>query len=115
MKINRSIQTHLVIDSHCCFPFPRYLFVIIIIILIDIVMDHHFLCDPEVKDGYTFIPWIADIFGDCVYTPTDKLSFGFGTLSLLLFILSYYPQLKRNWERKNVEGLSLGLLMLWYE
>jgi len=71
------------------------------------------VCDPEFVDGHRFNQWIGSFFGDCVYSSQDMASWSFGMLSLCIWIVVFLPQLHLNFERKSVEGLSLGLLILW--
>jgi uncharacterized protein with PQ loop repeat len=70
-------------------------------------------CAPEFKDGYKFNSAIFDIFGDCIYTPQDYVSFGFGIFSLALFMVSLLPQLYKNYKRKSVDGISPAMFYIW--
>ena len=70
-------------------------------------------CFPVSREGDEYVEWIGRYFGDCVWTFKDRLSFGFGSVSLCCYILAMLPQLIHNFKRKNVEGLSLGLLLIW--
>ncbi len=71
------------------------------------------ICEPAQISGYDYSTWIAQVFHDCVYTPTDYISFALGMLSLALYMVSMVPQLWSNYCRKTVEGLSLGFLTVW--
>jgi uncharacterized protein with PQ loop repeat len=53
------------------------------------------------------IQWIQALFGDCIITPLDKLSFGVGLLSNLICLTSSLPQIIFNFRRKRVDGQSL--------
>jgi uncharacterized protein with PQ loop repeat len=70
------------------------------------------VCDSE-KDGFRYDEIIFKIFGDCVYTPIDYLSFGFGMFSLILFMFSLTPQLYKTYQRKSVDGISLTMFLCW--
>uniref|UniRef100_A0A7S4CZ91 Uncharacterized protein n=1 Tax=Eutreptiella gymnastica TaxID=73025 RepID=A0A7S4CZ91_9EUGL len=41
------------------------------------------------------------------------LSAGFGTASMVIWILVYFPQLHKSFKQKSVEGVSLAWLILW--
>ncbi|KAI9105259.1 PQ loop repeat-domain-containing protein [Phlyctochytrium arcticum] len=70
-------------------------------------------CDPASIDGNRYVQWIGTYFGDCIRTPTEKWSFGFGMVALACFVIGLVPQMWKNYQRKSVEGLSLGLLSIW--
>jgi uncharacterized protein with PQ loop repeat len=53
------------------------------------------------------IQWIEAVFGDCIATPLDKLSFGVGLLSNIICLTSSLPQIVLNFRRKRVGGQSL--------
>lgn len=55
------------------------------------------------KDG---IKWIEKVFGDCVVTPRDKVSFTIGMISNCLWLVCSTPQIIHNHVTKSVEGFS---------
>ncbi|KAL2916545.1 Type I HSP40 co-chaperone [Polyrhizophydium stewartii] len=71
------------------------------------------VCDPAEVDGYRYIQWIGTWFGDCVYTPADRASFLAGLISLAAYLVALMPQYVKNFQRKRVDGLSAGLVLLW--
>ncbi|KAK8853876.1 PQ loop repeat-containing protein 2 [Tritrichomonas musculus] len=52
------------------------------------------------------IKWIEKVFGDCVVTPRDKISFGIGMISNCLWLVCSTPQIYHNYVTKEVEGFS---------
>jgi uncharacterized protein with PQ loop repeat len=66
------------------------------------------MCDPGA------IAWVEKIFGDCIITDRDKVSFGVGLISNVIFLVSALPQIIRNFHKKKVDGQSIfffGLLL----
>ena len=53
-----------------------------------------------------YIPWIYNIFGDCVVNTKDRVSFYFGLVSTIIWIISAIPQIYTNYKSKRVEGIS---------
>jgi solute carrier family 66 (lysosomal lysine-arginine transporter), member 1 len=53
------------------------------------------------------------MFGDCVYSKWDKLSFFLGLLSLILCEIAIIPQVYKNFKRKSVKGISLTFVLAW--
>jgi uncharacterized protein with PQ loop repeat len=53
------------------------------------------------------IQWVEDIFGDCIVTPLDNVSFAIGLLSTLICLTSSLPQVILNCRRRQVKGQSL--------
>ncbi|TPX64157.1 hypothetical protein SpCBS45565_g06124 [Spizellomyces sp. 'palustris'] len=70
-------------------------------------------CDPPVVDGYRYIQWIGTYFGDCIRTPWEQAAFWCGMVGLACFVVALVPQMWKNYKRQSVEGLSLGLLLIW--
>ena len=58
------------------------------------------MCDPQA------IQWIYKIFGDCVLTSRDKISFTIGLISTCLSLIASLPQIITNFKSKSVEGIS---------
>lgn len=52
------------------------------------------------------IKWIEKVFGDCVVTPRDKISFAIGMISNCLWLICSTPQIYHNYVTKEVEGFS---------
>ncbi|OHT12436.1 PQ loop repeat family protein [Tritrichomonas foetus] len=57
----------------------------------------------ECKGG---IEWINKVFGDCVVTPRDKISFSIGMISNILWLVCSSPQIYHNFKTKHVDGFS---------
>ena len=55
-------------------------------------------------DGY--VPWIYDMFADCVVTSKDHVSFYIGLISTCIWIISAIPQIYTNYKSKRVDGIS---------
>jgi uncharacterized protein with PQ loop repeat len=53
------------------------------------------------------IKWVEVLFGDCIVTSLDKLSFAVGLLSNLVCLTSSLPQIVLNFRHKRVGGQSL--------
>lgn len=90
-------------------------------------------CNPAEIEGWSYVQWIGTYFGDCVRSPLERMSFGMGLLSLMLFLVATFPQMvsrkvksvlsfnihplaclkRKNYIRKRVDGLSFGLLGTW--
>lgn len=70
------------------------------------------MCDPEFKDGKRYVEWIGLYFRDCVYTPLEISAFCFGMMSVICFLVAFFPQLYKNFKRKSVDGLSLQFLFV---
>jgi uncharacterized protein with PQ loop repeat len=59
-----------------------------------------------------FVEWIEDAFGECVETPVEMTGFILGLLSTLCWMYSTIPQIYLNFKAKNVEGISIGFMLL---
>jgi uncharacterized protein with PQ loop repeat len=59
-----------------------------------------------------YIEWIYNVFGECVVTTREKLSFAFGITSTLIWMWAQLPQIYMNFRTKRVDGLSIGFLLL---
>ena len=53
-----------------------------------------------------YIPWIYSVFGDCIVTSKDRVSFYFGLLSTVIWIISAFPQFYTAYKIKKVDGVS---------
>jgi uncharacterized protein with PQ loop repeat len=59
------------------------------------------------------IEWINGIFGECITSSLEQTSFYVGFMSLCCYAVALLPQFYHNYTRKNVDGLSFGLLGIW--
>ena len=59
-----------------------------------------------------YIHWISDVFGECVEIQREKMCFGFGITSTLIWMWAQLPQIYMNFRSKRVDGLSIGFLLL---
>jgi hypothetical protein len=71
------------------------------------------VCTPDTVDGYHYIVWIAEYFGDCIYTPKDIVSFSIGLLSIAIWIPAQVPQIVMNFRRGRVEAIHPLFLINW--
>ncbi|KAI9142542.1 PQ loop repeat-domain-containing protein [Paraphysoderma sedebokerense] len=71
------------------------------------------VCDPPVIDDYAYSQFWGSYFGECIYTPSQNVAMIAGLISILLYGVAMVPQLWKNYQRKCVAGLSLGLLLVW--
>ena len=70
-------------------------------------------CKPLNAQGQAFIPWIHRVFGDCVYSAQDQVSFYIGMSSILFWLCAQAPQLYENYKRGKAEALSFWSLAAW--
>ena len=74
-------------------------------------------CDPPFQvvgdQVYHYNQGIGSFFRECIYTPKDQAAFALGFLSLLCYLFAQFPQLRRNYQLKKVEGLSFIFLLVW--
>jgi uncharacterized protein with PQ loop repeat len=66
------------------------------------------MCDPGA------IRWAEQIFGDCIVTPRDKVSFAVGLVSNVICLTASLPQVIQNCRRKHVEGQSVFFFALLF-
>ncbi|KAL4458041.1 hypothetical protein ABPG75_012906 [Micractinium tetrahymenae] len=59
------------------------------------------------------IPWIEDVFGDCVDSTRDLVGFSAGLLSISCWLVAQMPQLYRNYKTQSAEALSAWFLSSW--
>lgn len=65
------------------------------------------------QNGRLCIKWIALYFNDCVYDNWEVAGFALGMLSLMLFAVSFVPQIWNTFIRKDVTGVSFTFLAIW--
>ncbi|KAH0787735.1 PQ loop repeat family protein [Histomonas meleagridis] len=53
-----------------------------------------------------YVHWIYKVFGDCISTPRDYVSFAIGTISNILWLVCSLPQIYHNFKNKHVDGQS---------
>ncbi|CAG8648798.1 16298_t:CDS:2 [Acaulospora morrowiae] len=70
-------------------------------------------CDPLIRDGVSYIQWIFDTFGSCIYGNQELISIAFGYLSVFCWLNAQFPQLIENFRNKSVSGLSVPFLFNW--
>ena len=70
-------------------------------------------CNPVAVGNHHYVQWIGTYFGDCIYTPMDQISFWIGLIGIMAYAVAMFPQYIKNYQRKSVEGLSAGLVILW--
>ncbi|EAY00802.1 PQ loop repeat family protein [Trichomonas vaginalis G3] len=58
-----------------------------------------------------YVHWIAKVFGECVVTTRDKLSFFFGITSTLIWMWAQLPQIYINFKNRRADGLSPYFLL----
>jgi len=71
------------------------------------------VCDPEVKLGYHYIPWIGQFFGICAWTHLEITSVAFGLANIAVWIVAQMPQFYKNWRLKKVEAIHPLFLTAW--
>jgi len=60
------------------------------------------------------VQWVGEVFHDCIYTPSDIISFSLGLLSIALWMVALFPQMRENYHNKSTEGLSFIFLLQWF-
>jgi uncharacterized protein with PQ loop repeat len=53
------------------------------------------------------------LFGDCLQSPLDVVSFAVGLLSIGIWMVAQIPQLVVNYRNRSTEGLSPAFLVIW--
>jgi len=71
-------------------------------------------CYPEYKDGVGFDRFIAEDFGECLYSGREIASFYVGMSSLVFWIACQLPQFKKNYQKKSASALSKWFLLEWF-
>jgi uncharacterized protein with PQ loop repeat len=78
-------------------------------------MSNECQCTPLVNAaGEPYSQLIGSLFGDCVYSAADYVSFVAGVATMILWMFAQFPQLWLNFKRKRVDALSAGLLASWF-
>jgi solute carrier family 66 (lysosomal lysine-arginine transporter), member 1 len=71
------------------------------------------VCVPEFVENNRYNQFIGEYFSDCVYSNQDLFSFWIGLAGMFCSCVSLFPQFAVNYKLKNVDGISLYLLLLW--
>mmetsp|Transcript_4345 Transcript_4345/g.5358 ORF Transcript_4345/g.5358 Transcript_4345/m.5358 type:complete len:465 (-) Transcript_4345:168-1562(-) len=71
-------------------------------------------CYPLEKDGFEYNHFIAENFGECLYSAREVSSFMVGMSSLLFWICCQTPQFFANYRRKSGKALSKWFLIEWF-
>lgn len=66
------------------------------------------ICEENAYKGL-----IKDIFKICAYNPTEYAGFIAGIISILIWIITQFPQIVINYKTKSANGLSIYFLILW--
>ncbi|KAL9642005.1 hypothetical protein ABK040_004060 [Willaertia magna] len=69
-------------------------------------------CYPY-KDGYHYIDWMLNVFGECVRTPLEQASFWVGISSLVFWLFANLPQIIENFRKSDASGLAPAFLIQW--
>ncbi|CAN6443190.1 unnamed protein product [Victoria cruziana] len=57
--------------------------------------------------------WAIIVMNSCLCDVKDRISFGFGVLSIISWSISEVPQVITNYKQKSTEGMSVAFLMTW--
>ncbi|TGZ76530.1 hypothetical protein EX30DRAFT_344798 [Ascodesmis nigricans] len=60
-----------------------------------------------------FLESVSIYFSTCLPTPLTFFSYTCGLLSIISWLFAQLPQIIKNYQRKSVDGLSLGFLAIW--
>jgi len=71
------------------------------------------ICEPPVKDGQPYIPWVGQYIGSCTWTNIEIVSLAFGLSNIGLWLFAQLPQLYENYKRKSVEAVHPLFLIIW--
>ena len=72
------------------------------------------ICTPQFKHGVEYNHFIAENFGECLYTATEISSFLVGMSSLVFWFCCQTPQFIKNYRRKSGNALSKWFLIEWF-
>ncbi|KAJ3451230.1 lysosomal amino acid transporter [Anaeramoeba flamelloides] len=72
-----------------------------------------FSCTPEYKDGRQYSKLISQLFGDCIWSTKDYVSFFVGLSSILCWLVAQLPQILLNFRTKRADSLSFYFLTEW--
>ena len=68
---------------------------------------------PFEKDGFNYTPWMLDVFGECIRTPSEQASFWIGLSSILFWLFANMPQIIENYRKSNADSLAPAFLFQW--
>mmetsp|Transcript_34878 Transcript_34878/g.43073 ORF Transcript_34878/g.43073 Transcript_34878/m.43073 type:complete len:475 (+) Transcript_34878:168-1592(+) len=71
-------------------------------------------CYPVEKNGVEYNHFIAETFGECLYSVREIASFMIGMSSLLFWFCCQTPQFIKNYTRKSGNALSKWFLIEWF-
>ena len=63
-----------------------------------------------VKCKGNYVHWIYDAYGDCVSSTSEKVGFGLGLSSTIIWMYAQIPQIILIFKTGNTEGISFGFL-----
>ncbi|KRH76880.1 hypothetical protein GLYMA_01G178800v4 [Glycine max] len=66
-----------------------------------------------VKESKPCVGWVEKYLDDCLCNLKDKISFGFGFISLVCWGVAEIPQIITNFRAKSSHGVSLAFLLTW--
>lgn len=58
-----------------------------------------------------YIVWIADAFGECISTASEKAGFSLGLISTIVWMYAQLPQIILNFKLKSADGLSFAFIL----
>jgi len=70
-------------------------------------------CEPQLKDGYQYVPWMGQFLAICAWTPIEILSVVFGLVNIVLWLFAQAPQVYETWRRKKAEAIHPLFLAAW--
>ncbi|KAG2382954.1 hypothetical protein C9374_004921 [Naegleria lovaniensis] len=71
-------------------------------------------CFPHMKGKNHYSVALALIFRQCFYTNNDVTSYILGWMSIILSMVSLFPQIIKNFVLKRAAGLSIHLFLIWF-
>ncbi|KAL9644589.1 hypothetical protein ABK040_015328 [Willaertia magna] len=76
--------------------------------------SYYCTCLPRYKNQIHYNEFIAINFRQCVYSNNEIASYIFGLLSILISMISLFPQIIKNFAFKKSEALSIYLFVIWF-
>ncbi|TPX37534.1 hypothetical protein SmJEL517_g00495 [Synchytrium microbalum] len=70
-------------------------------------------CIPAAIDGIPYNQIIGTVFGDCVRSKYEYVSFSLGIVGLIAYFFSMMPQMIENYQNQSAAGLSISFIMCW--
>mmetsp|Transcript_2211 Transcript_2211/g.3201 ORF Transcript_2211/g.3201 Transcript_2211/m.3201 type:complete len:401 (+) Transcript_2211:139-1341(+) len=70
-------------------------------------------CEPSVIDGYQYNQFIGEMFSQCVYNPTQYVSFLLGMGNIGFWMFAQFPQLVQSCVEGKVDALSPLFIIQW--